>query len=57
MSIRVKLMDEIVQIITKLNAESHSQSMLGRYDLARYAEDADIPDEVVTRLARVAARK
>ena len=45
------------EMAEELPLEEDEKLLFETYDLARYADDVDIPDEVVTRLARVAARK
>jgi hypothetical protein len=46
--------DEMAQ---ELLLEEDEKLLFETYDLARYAKDADIPDEVVMALTRVTARK
>lgn len=45
------------EMAEELPLEEDEKLLFETYDLARYAQDADIPDEVVTVLTRVAARK
>lgn len=45
------------EIAEELPLEEEEKLLFRTYDLARYAKDADISDEVVTVLTRVAAKK
>ena len=45
------------EMAEELPLEEDEKLLFETYDLARYAKDAEIPDEVVTLLTRVAARK
>jgi hypothetical protein len=45
------------EMAEELPLEEDEKLLFETYDLARYGKDADIPDEVVTVLTRVAARK
>lgn len=45
------------EMAEELPLEEDEKLLFETYDLARYSKDADIPDEVVTVLTRVAARK
>jgi len=45
------------EMAEELPLEEDEKLLFETYDLARYAKDAEIPDEVVTVLTRVAARK